>query len=67
MILGPLTEKALRQSLSMSGGDLSVLTRGPISTGLIALAALVLCLPLVRWLWQRLSGRKAPEIPLADN
>jgi putative tricarboxylic transport membrane protein len=67
LILGPLTEKALRQSLSMSGGDMSVLVRGPISTGLMIIAALVLAFPLFRWLWGRLTGRKAIAIPLADN
>jgi putative tricarboxylic transport membrane protein len=67
LILGPLTEKALRQSLSMSGGDLSVLVRGPISTGLIVVAAVVLCMPLLRVLWRRLTGRKAIDLPLADN
>ena len=67
LILGPLTEKALRQSLSMSGGDLSVLVRGPISTGLIVVAAVVLCMPLLRVLWRRLTGRKAIDLPLVDN
>jgi putative tricarboxylic transport membrane protein len=42
IILGPLTENALRQALSMSGGELAVLTRGWLSTGLLALAAVVL-------------------------
>ena len=67
LILGPLTEKALRQSLSMSGGDMSVLVRGPISTGLMIAAALVLTFPLLRWLWGRATGRKVIEIPFADN
>ncbi len=67
LILGPLTEKALRQSLSMSGGDLSVLVRGPLSTGLMIVAALVLAFPVFRWVWRRLTGRKAIAIPLADN
>jgi putative tricarboxylic transport membrane protein len=42
VILGPLTENALRQALAMSGGELDVLARGWISTGLLALAAVVL-------------------------
>jgi putative tricarboxylic transport membrane protein len=46
LILGPLTEKALRQSLSMSGGDLAILTRGPMATGLLVIAALVVLVPL---------------------
>ena len=42
VILGPLTENALRQALAMSGGELDVLARGWISTGLLVLAAVVL-------------------------
>ena len=52
LILGPLTEKALRQSLSMSGGDLAILTRGPMATGLLLIAALVVLVPLVSSLRQ---------------
>ena len=48
LILGPLTEKALRQSLSMSGGNYAILARGPISAGLLALAAAVVLLPWLR-------------------
>jgi putative tricarboxylic transport membrane protein len=48
LILGPLAENALRQSMSMSGGDISVLTRGYISTGLLIICAIVLLLPIAR-------------------
>lgn len=57
LILGPLTEKALRQALSMSGGDLAILVRGPISTGILILCAVALLLPLLR------LGRRAPRSP----
>jgi len=40
VILGPLMERALRQSLEMSRGDFSILFTRPISAGLLALAAL---------------------------
>jgi putative tricarboxylic transport membrane protein len=46
LILGPLTENALRQSLSMSGGSYSILFRSPISTGLLVFVALVVIVPL---------------------
>jgi putative tricarboxylic transport membrane protein len=42
VILGPLTENALRQALSMSGGEVAVLARGPLSTSLLVVAAVVL-------------------------
>jgi putative tricarboxylic transport membrane protein len=53
LILGPLTEKALRQALSMSGGDLAILTRGPLATGLLVAAAVTLLTPLGVYLWGR--------------
>ena len=53
LILGPLTEKALRQALSMSGGDLAILTRGPLATGLLVAAAVTLLAPLGVYLWGR--------------
>lgn len=42
LILGPLTENALRQSLSMSGGDPWVLVRGPLSASILGLVLVVL-------------------------
>jgi len=47
LVLGDSMEKALRQSLMMSGGDLSILFR-PIPSALFALAALLLVVPLVK-------------------
>ena len=48
MVLGDSLERALRQSLMMSQGDIAILVTRPISGVLLAIAALVLCLPLVR-------------------
>ena len=56
-ILGPLTEKALRQALSMSGGGLAILTRSYLATGLLAASALVLLSPL----WSELRRRVSPR------
>jgi putative tricarboxylic transport membrane protein len=42
LILGPMMEKALRQSLEMSGGDLSVFFTRPLAATLLVLAAVVL-------------------------
>ncbi len=42
LILGPMMEKALRQSLEMSGGDLSVFFTRPLAATLLVLAAIVL-------------------------
>ena len=48
MVLGDSLERALRQSLMMSQGDLSILMTRPISGVLLFCAALVLLLPALR-------------------
>jgi putative tricarboxylic transport membrane protein len=44
LILGPLMETSLRQSLEISRGDFSILLTRPISAGLIAVATLFVAL-----------------------
>ena len=44
LILGPLMEQALRQSLDMSGGRFSILFTRPISATLLVIALLFLTL-----------------------
>jgi putative tricarboxylic transport membrane protein len=53
LILGPMMERALRTSLEMSGGDLSILFTRPISAVLLIAAAIVLLSPAVRLLGRR--------------
>jgi putative tricarboxylic transport membrane protein len=48
MVLGDALERALRQSLMMSQGDIAILVTRPISGTLLCIAALILCLPLLR-------------------
>ena len=48
-VLGDAMERALRQSLMMSQGDLTMLVQRPISAVMLALAALVLVLPLLSY------------------
>ncbi len=47
LVLGDLMEKALRQSLMMSQGHISILFR-PIPSVLLAIAVLLLAIPLVK-------------------
>ena len=54
LILGPLTENALRQALSMSDGDIAILARGPLSASILGICALALVWPLVRMVMRRL-------------
>jgi putative tricarboxylic transport membrane protein len=42
LILGPMMEKALRQSLEMSGGELSVFYTRPLTATLLAIALVIL-------------------------
>ncbi len=48
LVLGDGMERALRQSLMMSQGDLSILVARPISAITLSLAALILIVPLFR-------------------
>jgi putative tricarboxylic transport membrane protein len=48
LVLGDSLERALRQSLMMSQGDISILISRPISGVLLFLAVVVLCLPALR-------------------
>ncbi len=48
LVLGDSMERALRQSLMMSQGDLSILVSRPISAAMLFLAVLILLAPLFR-------------------
>jgi len=56
LVLGPLVERSLRQSLTISHGDLSIFVTRPISAVLTAIALLSLFAPAVRWLWRAREG-----------
>ncbi len=49
LILGPMMERSLRQSLEMSQGDLGIFLQAPIAVVLLALAALILVAPAFRF------------------
>jgi len=56
LILGPMAEQQFRRALAISQGDATVFFRHPLSASLLALAALVVVVPLaLRWL------RKSPQ------
>jgi putative tricarboxylic transport membrane protein len=48
LVLGDGLERALRQSLMMSQGDLSILFSRPLSAALLALTVVVILMPLLR-------------------
>jgi len=57
LVLGPMVERSLRQSLTLSHGDLSIFVARPISAVLTLFALLSLFAPLVRRFWR--SYRRA--------
>jgi putative tricarboxylic transport membrane protein len=56
LVLGPLAEKSLRQSLTLSRGDWSIFFERPVSAVLMTLALLALFWPLLRKALFRRSG-----------
>ncbi len=53
IVLGPMTEPALRQSLLMSGGDFAIFFTRPYSGPIMVTAIVLLALPLIRRLVRR--------------
>lgn len=61
-VLGPLMEISLRQSLIISQGVFGIFVTRPISAVLLALALLMLAMPVARWLGRRRAPRRVdPE------
>jgi putative tricarboxylic transport membrane protein len=58
MVLGPLMERALRQSLDISGGDLTILVTRPISAAALAVAVLFAASSLLQ-VARSVKGREA--------
>jgi len=61
LILGPLMERSLRQSLEMSQGDLRIFLESPIAVVLLALAVLTLIAPAFKFFRKKkevLSGEE---------
>jgi putative tricarboxylic transport membrane protein len=52
MILGPILERSLQQSLISSGGDPSIFIEKPISAALLCVAAFLILTPILKRLWR---------------
>lgn len=61
LVLGPLLEIALRQSLTMSHGDMTIFLQRPVSVVLLALAFVMLFGPALLGRFRRLVARPAPR------
>ena len=53
LVLGPMLEKALRQSLQMSLGDMDIFVTRPVSAGILLAALLAVLYPMLSWLRAR--------------
>ena len=53
LILGPMVERAIYQSLTMSHGSLGILVTRPFSASFLVLVLIVLAIPAVRWFRER--------------
>ncbi|MDI7261105.1 MAG: tripartite tricarboxylate transporter permease [Thermodesulfobacteriota bacterium] len=53
LVLGPMVERALYQSLTLSHGRLSILVTRPYSLAFLIIILLVLMVPIVRWIRKR--------------
>jgi putative tricarboxylic transport membrane protein len=58
LVLGPMVERSLRQSLTISHGDLSIFFTRPISAVLTIFALLSLFAPLFRAAWRKIVAPK---------
>lgn len=58
LVLGPMVERSLRQSLTISHGNLSIFFTRPISAALTIFALLSLFAPLFRIGWRKLRAAK---------
>lgn len=53
IVLGPIAEPTLRQSLLLSSGDPSIFLTRPIAGPITVIAVILIFLPLVKYLWVR--------------
>jgi putative tricarboxylic transport membrane protein len=61
LVLGDLAENALRQSLIMSQGSLSIFVTRPIAGAITAVAIFFFVLPVLTPWWRRLHGTPQPS------
>ena len=59
LVLGPMVEMSLRQSLTISHGSMAIFFTRPISGTLSVIALLSLFAPLFRILWSKFRTGKA--------
>ena len=64
IVLGPIAEPTLRQSLLLSSGDMSIFFTRPIAGPITVIALIMIFLPLVKLIRDRMRSQEgAPESP----
>ncbi len=58
IVLGPIAEPTLRQSLLLGSGDPSIFFTRPISGPIMVIAIILLLLPLFKMIYDRMRGKK---------
>lgn len=64
LILSPMAEMSLRQSLNMSGGSYAILVERPLSLTMLAIAGALLASSLLPFLFRRLDWRR--QLPISE-
>jgi putative tricarboxylic transport membrane protein len=60
IVLGPIAEPKLRQSLLLSDGDFSIFFTRPIAGPITVIAIVLILLPLFRVIWRRVRSEPRP-------
>ncbi|MGI9464105.1 MAG: tripartite tricarboxylate transporter permease, partial [Aestuariivirgaceae bacterium] len=58
IVLGPIAEPKLRQSLLLSDGDPSIFITRPIAGPITVIAVILIFLPLIKLIWNKIKGSK---------
>jgi putative tricarboxylic transport membrane protein len=53
IVLGPIAEPTLRQSLLLSSGDATIFLTRPIAGPITVIALILILLPLFKYVWDR--------------
>ncbi len=62
IVLGPIAEPTLRQSLLLSSGDATIFFTRPIAGPITIIAILLILLPLFKLILQRVRGGRSPKL-----
>jgi putative tricarboxylic transport membrane protein len=63
LVLGPMLEKALRQSMQMSLGSIDIFFTRPVSAGILIFALVALLYPAVLSMWSKRRGGPGAPAP----